>query len=161
MNRFMFRIWDKEAQKMIYLRLKDIVDADEWWYDMSDDWNSWLVLDDATGQQKRFALMQCTGLRDKNGKLIYESDILEAYNNNEFVILMENYPEPSRNEIGIVKMSGLGCWSIYIDYLNLIIPIAEFIDYQLSIVHDFSRIENLGNIYENLDLLRKDDENVV
>lgn len=85
-------------------------------------------------------LGQYTGIDDSNGKEVYEDDILRVFNT-----------KTRQHEIGIVKMSNLGVWSILID--NLKVPIFEFIDNKLSIVHDTSRIEVIGNIHDNKDLL--------
>lgn len=65
-DRFKFRVWDEEYKD--YLPLSDC------------------KLDAITGelvkrslfQENRYIIEQCTGLRDKNGKLIFENDIVET-----------------------------------------------------------------------------------
>ena len=79
---------------------------------------------------------QFTGIYDKNEKEIYEGDILNVFNNK-----MQEY------EQGEVVMSGLGCWSLCIKQYNLNVPIFEFMDNNLSLVHSTNKIEIIGNIH--------------
>ena len=88
---------------------------------------------------------QFTGLKDKNYNELYGKDICKVFN-----------AKMNEHEIGLIVMSGLGCWSLKIG--NIKVPIFEFIDNTLSIVHDFSRIERIGNIYENPKLLNQNNQ---
>lgn len=82
---------------------------------------------------------QFTGLKDKNEVEIYEGDIVRVLN---------NYKE---YEDGEVAMSNLGLWAVRLRGLK--VPLCEFIDNRLSIVHSTERIEVIGNIYEHRHLL--------
>ena len=71
-NRFRFRVWHKPTNKMVdcYGFNKDFVFGD--------------VLDGIgttynPAKTEDCILMQCTGMKDNNGKLIYEGDIVEIW----------------------------------------------------------------------------------
>jgi len=80
-------------------------------------------------------LMQFTGLKDKNGKEIYESDIV-------LILEDEMYSPIPNNFKGEVKMME-GCW--YIDNER-----CAFLVWQ-----EIADWEVIGNIYENHELLKE------
>lgn len=112
MNReIKFRAWN--GKKM--LEPQDISQSGKYW--------SWLGKEDVQ-------LMQYTGLKDKNGKEIYEGDILKLYN-----IKKEPYNR-------IVKWHVGGMWWAHENdafYMGFYKPNENF--------------EIIGNIYENPELL--------
>ena len=79
-------------------------------------------------------IMQCTGLKDKNGNLIYEGDVLDF----------------NKDKLGYIEYNiNLGCFCI-----NTIKGEEDEIN---DLTRDFYRIssfEIIGNIYENEDLLK-------
>ena len=73
---------------------------------------------------------QCTGLKDKNGKLVYEGDVIK-WGGTKFVIVWQFYKYALKKDIN-----------------------QKPIDYVLS-CFDGTEFEIIGNIYENKDLLER------
>ena len=114
-----FRVWDKEKKKFITTKPENSVEAN-------------VSLEFATGYLTRwneYVLMQFTGLLDKNGKEIYEGDIVRHYKLND-----HNKSEPIIGEITISPLQGVvgGNWPLSFD----------------------NRVEIIGNLYENPELMK-------
>ena len=123
MREYKFRLWDKEKEIMLDV---EKIDFDDCYYggemyvnttDGSDYWNNEL-----------YSLMQYTGLHDKNGKEIWEGDIVKSF----FVDTDEAGNEIYKYYIIEVKYDEVLC------------------EYNID---KFMNLEVIGNIYENKELL--------
>lgn len=135
-----FRAWDKETGKMHYVvnkpRTEENVD-DELIIQFSCTGYSARTNKKYIGDE---CLMQYTGLKDKNGKEIFEGDILA--DNTSYYYTLIGWDLSGFKSKSVLK-GGLN--------LNHSMPTFEFkniIDYD-----DFARMKIVGNIYENPELL--------
>ena len=150
MNRkIKFRVWDRALNKMITQEnVKGLLDTvntgdyytdytysrEEWYpaydiltiFDYFEDIQDRYIEDTST---KRFELMQYTGLHDKNGKEIYEGDIVKIKYRDE--------------DIGKVIYEYNG-FSIDVTNMNKNYGRVDFVNYFMEVI---------GNIYENPELL--------
>tara|TARA_R110000803_G_scaffold102638_12_gene170768 strand:- start:3589 stop:3948 length:360 start_codon:yes stop_codon:yes gene_type:complete len=119
MREIKFRIWYKPFNRMSY--------AKDLFIDMKMvGWSAESYCEPMEVDYKDFELMQYTGLKDKNGKEIYEGDIIE------------NYQAPT-NEV-FCYSDGSWCYS---NFHASALPLEQI----------NTESEVIGNIYENGDLL--------
>lgn len=121
-DRFKCKVWSVEQKKMYS------------WSDcikMGPNFIYGMFLDHRMLGKGIWLVRQCTGLKDKNGKLIYEGDIIKLYGKN-YKVIFEKHAA----------------------YFGLFISKKE--TYRLNDIHtQTSEIEIIGNIYENPELLEE------
>ena len=148
-DRFKFRAWNKLSNEM-----KDVISLNIN-YEFPECTNVILetnTFDDIKTHNKpitcanglnNVVLMQCTGLKDKNGKLIYEGDIVETW---------KFSTGETSNRVVAWNEARCGCRLYTIDHFK-----RGIIDSPQSMVN-VTTIEIIGNIYENKDLLESEQE---
>ena len=131
-DRFKFRFWDKETktmQKSPKIELRQGMTLDT-------------IFDD-----DRVIFMQCTGLKDKNSKLIYEGDIVKYLCPAEYCSDgLHKCPECYSGENGSVYYDEDSAMYEYISKSDQC-PLTDNIRTEED-------LEVIGNIYENPELLK-------
>ena len=130
MREIKFRAWLKEEKKMVNVETIDFTDKSIQYLEKNEFINAYLlrrmIFDD-------IELMQYTGLKDKNGKEIYEGDILFFRDENMKYIVVWQDAAFIIKSIEIRKYSEKMCW---LDDTEICCEI-------------------VGNIYENKKLLEE------
>ena len=103
-------------------------------------------------ESDQYILMQYTGLKDKNGKEIYDGDILCVYFDTDYSIQEKMFVKWDKYSDG-EYVSCLECWTI-LDIKNLgnTTPLSE-VNAGSTYGHSDFQVEVIGNIYENSELL--------
>ena len=134
MREIKFRAWDIENKKWLSFDDGDPI-ADDGSLSDSGYWCFEFDFDD-----KKIALMQYTGLKDKNGKEIYEGDIVEY---RDFHTSQMSGDGDEFINIGVVE------W----DNDNAMFCVSNRHEIDME-DFDWSECEVIGNIYENPELLK-------
>lgn len=114
-DRFKFRVWDKEFN--------------QYWTDEGIKENAaWLLFPD-NDNIENIEIEQCIGIKDKNGKPVFEGDILSDYDEFKFLVR----------------------WNA-LELKYVFIPISKNNSEDLDIYPN--ECELVGNIHENEELLR-------
>jgi uncharacterized phage protein (TIGR01671 family) len=144
-DRFKFRAYDTDKKLMVYCwseateaqknKYCEIYGKDESYY----CWQSCELdcLGEFNNEYNHFIVEQCTGLKDKNGRLIYENDLIKC---------------PSG--IYRIAVDDFGLWTVIYNN-NPFEEVGEWGDVvkEYAFNQNNIEIEVLGNIHENADLL--------
>ena len=133
MREIKFRAWLKEDKKMVNVETMDFTDKSIQYLKKSEINNAYILRRESFVDVE---LMQYTGLKDKNGKEIYEGDIV------------------------LVKLGGISIWYKTVIELKEGALIASLINredcfYIFNPGFDSNDFEVIGNIYENKNLLEE------
>lgn len=117
-DRFQFRVWKGKENRMVY----DVTYL-----------NPLLLDPNIDPENKHNSIMQCTGMKDDNDKLIYEGDVVKVRHVTPIGSI--------REEVGVVEWKYYQFWIMYNKGLSS------------TLYHEDNTYEILGNIYENPDLI--------
>ena len=149
MREIKFKAWDKEKKKMIY-NVHTACDVSPELTN-GESWFGAFLENETLSENYKYVVMQYTGLKDKNGKAIFEGDILKTQWQHDGVT---NYDYEIIGKI--IWWRGFVCWAI--ESKDRIRPICSLEREQLADAED-GGIEIIGNIYENPELLKEVIEN--
>jgi uncharacterized phage protein (TIGR01671 family) len=117
MREIKFRVWDEKEKKMT---------------------GSWIM--GARGDYPEI-ILQCTGLKDKNGKEIYEGDIVKAHINQRWGFI---------DRITVIRSEHLGHCMADFPEIDDGLPLEDLVCCSPN------SAEVIGNIYENPELIPKE-----
>lgn len=133
MREIKFRVFDK-ASRLNAMHIVGEDSHDSFWID-SDNVFHYRNLQngEGSGECGDYILMQYTGLKDKNGKEIYEGDII-SFGDNKAVVFYEH----AKFRVKYRYYNNCYCYD------------------DLSDVLYHNKVEVIGNIYENKELIKGD-----
>ena len=140
MRELKFKAWDKKGMRWITDQIGLSLDGQIMIFDRkAGEQGEWIYRDPkgecyTPGAWEQVELMQFTGLKDKNGREIYEGDIVKVFYENH-----DDTPKQEMTRLVVVDWREELC-GFEIGY----------IDHHMPYYHDY---EVLGNIYENPELL--------
>lgn len=152
-DRFKFRVWDKKERKLLNVGLIDFRCGNAWFEELISDDSPYGIL-----RECNFEIMQCTGLKDKNGKLIFENDVVKV---NWLAEL--GTTEIDCEHIGIIKFYDCGFYVMFNPpYKRFIAPEQYYEEMGLPLCESSYKkdestmqYEVIGNIHQNRELLEK------
>jgi uncharacterized phage protein (TIGR01671 family) len=122
MKELKFRVWDKTEKEFTNVSPSFVYNSQEKVFEVSG----------SLYQRENWVIQQCTGLKDKNNKEIYEGDIVRGkFFDTDYYHLQTVYAE-------VVWVERIGGYNIGI----------------MEWTYSGERVTVVGNIFENLELLK-------
>ena len=146
-----FRAWHKELGRMMLIEIMYFFFFDNELEEL--ELNDPVMNDHISVYPDEIVLMQSTGLKDKNGKEIFEGDILK-FNDEWADYCYEGYVDGSVEGINFVEVvRGEACFEFgktkYPESSLFILMEDEHLNFKDFIKSEDFEFEILGNIYEN------------
>lgn len=143
-SRFKFRVWHKKRKKMyevLCLHVKTLFNGGEWatakGFNIITQQDIHIQVEPKDG-----IIMQSTGFKDKNNKPIYEGDIVSVkFETQDFFGEDEYYWTTYKGKIIFEKG-------------EIAIDVVDTTRHPISLYYHAKDCEVIGNIYENLELLK-------
>lgn len=157
-NRFKFRIWSKSEKKMMLFNNPTLIDGDVLKGGLLFKNYDHKITNCHEVNPEDLILMQCTGLRDNSGKLIYEGDIVEVqYIGGQIPMFKNEYKtEPETEVFEIFCHEKWLKFYAKNDYYRSSCEIHS-LDLEKILINTYNKVYTvIGNIYENPELLKGD-----
>ena len=163
MREIKFRAWDKECNNMIiepsFININGdglfsvFVEGNEEY--IANDHQDDIIGCEWISNSERIIIMQYTGLKDKNGKEVFEGDIIIMNWDRKHVSTHEIQYFDKWGMFGMVGRNGYG-YDRPIDYVNPYGKSGSSTKYSPYCLGEFyqKRMEVIGNIYENGDFIK-------
>lgn len=141
-DRFKFRVWDVQNQKYLYFDISNSESLNDFAFfaaEEAPDYNEQIECPDTNCWA--LIIEQCTGLKDKNDKLIYEGDIVKEW-----------FGETGTYQVIYENSTASFVFSNFND---------EDYDYDLKHNPDLfpnQDLEIIGNVHENPELLEQSND---
>lgn len=132
-----FRVWHHELGRLMSVKCMFFQDSEIEEFELNDT----LRNDYITAYPDEIELMQSTGLKDKNGKEIFEGDIVRTIRFLGRADEIGGFYEYEKDYVGVVKVLE-GSWVI------------DTGSVAVRLWYEIDESEVLGNIYENLEFLK-------
>ena len=133
-DRLKFRVFDNDDRKMHDVIFLNYENNSVEWYNGNNKKRAAFI--------DEVPIVQCTGLKDKNGKLIYEGDILKGKKN----IICSPHSSRMIDKVGVVEIPQ-----------NMFVATCRDVKNNCTLFcqNDWIKTEVIGNIYENPELLEE------